>query len=280
MSTILKALRRSDQDSDRDQAPPVSARVAEDIKEENVCTLGKTISYTQTKRIPLDFKALVEKRVICCSENGCHGAVEEYKLLKAQILQKARDGNWNTLMVTSVGEGEGKTITSINLALAIAQEVEETCLLVEADLRKPSIQDLFGCRAQPGLTDHLLRDLPLNELLINPGIDHFVFLPAGRSIPNSGEVLRSPKMRELVNQMKHCYADRYVIFDLPPLFECADPLVFSEYVDAVLLVVEAGKTSTDDVLRALELLDGKNIVGAVLNKVKTDNRRYYRYYYR
>ena len=247
--------------------------------EQQSCALGKTICYTQTKKLPVDFKHLAEKKIMG-SENGCPMAVEKYKLLKAQVLKKARDGGWNTLMVTSVGEGEGKTLTAINLALAISQELEETCLLVEADMRKPKMMQYFGFQAKPGLSDYLLWDIPLDEVLINPGIDRFVFLPGGKSISNSGEILGSTKMQELVSNMKSCYSDRYVLYDLPPLFECADPLIFSDYVDGILLVVEAYKTTTDHLRGAMELLEGKNLIGAVLNKVKVDNDRYYYRYYR
>jgi Mrp family chromosome partitioning ATPase len=85
-------------------------------------------------------------------------------------------------------------------------------------------------------------------------------------------------MHELVTEMKHCYPDRYVVFDLPPLFECADPLIFSEYVDGILLVAEAYQTTVEQLHKAMELLEGKNILGAVLNKVKAEDKRYYRYY--
>jgi non-specific protein-tyrosine kinase len=239
--------------------------------------LVKSIQYKQTRTIAVDPEALVEMKVMA-TQDGRSRVVEEYKLLKAQVLKKARDNDLKTFMVTSAGKGEGKTLTAVNLALAISREVNETCLLVEADLREPNVQRFFGLRSEPGLTDHLLRCVPLQDLLINPGIDRFVFLPGGQSIPNSAEMLSSPKMQDLVAEMKHRYPDRYVVFDLPPLFECADPLIFSEFVDGVLLVVEAYRTTTDHLKKAMELLEGKTVIGAVLNKVKADEREYYRYY--
>jgi capsular exopolysaccharide synthesis family protein len=180
-------------------------------------------------------------------------------------------------MVTSAGRGEGKTLTAINLALAISQEVNETALLVEADLREPSIQRFFGLRSEQGLTDHLLGDVPLSNLLINPEVERFVFLTAGQRVPNAAEILASPKMRELVSELKNRYSDRYVVFDLPPLFGYADPLIFSDHVDGILLVVEAYKTTTDHLKRAMDLLEGKNVIGAVLNKVRADAKPYDRY---
>jgi len=273
MSKIEKALNKA-RLSRQSLISPKPERQREVAKES---PLVKTIKYTKTKTIEVDPGVLTEKKVIATPYVYAHAA-EEYKLLKAQVLKKAREKGWQTIMLTSVGKGEGKTLTAINLALAISEEVNETSLLVEADLREPNMQRFFGFRGEPGLSDYLLGCVALPDLLINIGIDRFVFLPGGQSIPNSAEILGSPKMQSLVAEMRGCYADRYVVFDLPPLLEFADALIFSEYVDAILLVVEANKTTTDHLKKAMELLEGKNIIGTVLNKVKTDEKQYYRYY--
>ena len=274
MSKIEKALYKAKQK----RRSVLSPTPDQQKKEARQSPLVKTIDYTQTKTIAVHPRVLAENKVMV-SQDGRLRAVEEYRLLKAHVLKKAHDQGWSTLMVTSVGKGEGKTLTAINLALAIAQEVNETCLLVEADLREPDMQRFFGFRGEPGLTDYLFQGVPLPQLLINPEIDRFIFLPAGHSVPNSGEILGSPKMQDLIVELKDCYPDRYVVFDLPPLFECADPLIFSDYVDGVLLVVEAHKTTTDHLKKAMGLLEGKNIIGTVLNKARRDEKQYYRYYY-
>jgi protein-tyrosine kinase len=273
MSKIEKALSKAKQD----RRSLLTGQPEPRKRETKPKPLVKTIQYTQTRVIEYDPEVLTESKVMF-NQDGRFRAVVEYKLLKAQILKKVRDKHWNTIMVTSVGKGEGKTLTAINLALAISLELQETSLLVEADLREPDMRRYLGLNTKQGLTDYLLKGTPLPELLINPGIDRFVFLPGGHSIPNSAEILGSPKMHDLVTEMKHCYPDRYVVFDLPPLFECADPLIFSEYVDGILLVAEAYQTTTEQLRRAMELLEGKNILGAVLNKVKAEDKRYYRYY--
>jgi len=240
--------------------------------------LVKTINYTKTKSKEVPSEILEEKKVIATSATYAREA-EEYKLLKAQVMKKAREKQWQTIMITSVGKGEGKTLTAINLALTIAMEMHQTSLLVEADLKEPNMQRYFGLKGQAGLSDHLLGGAELPECLLTIGIDRFVILPGGKSIPNSAEILGSPRMQSLVAELRSQYPDRYVIFDLPPLLECADPLIFAEYVDAILLVVEAGKTTTTHVKKAVGLLEGKNILGMVLNKVTTNDKHYYRYYH-
>jgi len=120
----------------------------------------------------------------------------------------------------------------------------------------------------PGLADYLLDNQPIEDLLVHTGIGHFVLLPAGRPISNSTEILTSPKMLGLVEELKHRYPSRIVIFDLPPLLHTADVLAFSPYIDALLLVVEEGKTTVEEVQRALALVkNSRPVLGTVLNKV-------------
>jgi Mrp family chromosome partitioning ATPase len=147
-------------------------------------------------------------------------------------------------------------------------ETTQTVLLVDANLRSPSIHDVFGLKDCPGLADFLLDDTPVEDLLIHPGIGRFVLLPGGRAISNSTEILTSPKMLALVEEFKHRYPSRVVIFDLPPLLHTADVLAFSPYTDALLLVVEEGKTTVEDIQRALLLVkDSRPVLGTVMNKV-------------
>jgi capsular exopolysaccharide synthesis family protein len=188
-------------------------------------------------------------------------------MLRTQVMHRLRENNWNVLGVTSPGEGEGKTLTATNLAISIAMETTQTVLLVDADLRNPSAQSLFGLEGLRGLVDYLLDDVPVSELLLHPGIDRFAFLPGGRSLAHSTETLTSPKMTALVRELKHRYASRIIVFDLPPLLRVADVLAFSPYTDALLLVVEEGHTTTEDVERAVQLVKGATpVLGTVLNK--------------
>jgi Mrp family chromosome partitioning ATPase len=146
-------------------------------------------------------------------------------------------------------------------------ETTQTVLLVDADLRRPSIHEVFGLKDCPGLADYLLDNEPVEDLLVHPGIGRFVLLPGGRAIQNSTEILTSPKMLALVEEFKHRYPSRVVIFDLPPLLHTADVLAFSPYTDALLMVVEEGKTTAEELQRALSLVnDSRPVLGTVLNK--------------
>ena len=193
--------------------------------------------------------------------------VDAFKILRTQVMQRLRANDWNVLGVTSPGHGEGKTLTAVNLAVSLAMETTQTVLLVDANLRNPSIHDAFGLQDCPGLADYLLDNQPVEDLLVHPGIGRFVLLPGGRAISNSTEILTSPKMLSLVEEFKHRYPSRIVIFDLPPLLHTADVLAFSPYIDALLLVVEEGKTTTEELQRALLLVkNSRPVLGTVLNK--------------
>jgi len=194
------------------------------------------IVYTSTKTVELTDQTMRAHHLIAGYEGGVF--VDAYKMLRAQVVQQCREKGWNVLGVTSPTAHEGKTLTSVNLSLALAMDLTYTVLLVDADLHRPGVHDAFGLESCPGLTEHLFDDVPIDQLLIHPGIGRFVFLPAGRTIANSAEALASPKMALLVEELKHRYPARFLLFDLPPLLSRADVLGFVPHIDALLLVVE------------------------------------------
>ena len=221
--------------------------------------------YRETRVVPIDLDALRSRSVICmCTEDEG----DRVKILRTQILNLLKEPAQNTLLVTSARPGEGKTVTSINLAISLSHQLDRTVLLVDADLRKPSVHDYLGLGKTKGLTDYLTSDADLSELLINPGIDKWVILPAGKPLTNSAEMLGSPRMESLVKELKHRYPDRFIIFDCSSVLTSADPLVFSKYVDGVLLVVEAERTRKDDLRRVLEMMKDRPLIGTVFNKAR------------
>ena len=224
-----------------------------------------SIVYTSTRSLNIPPAVLRQRRVMAAHDRGPF--VDAFKILRTQVLQRLREHDWNVLGVTSPGHGEGKTLTAVNLAVSLAMETAQTVLLVDANLRNPSIHNVFGLGDCPGLADYLLDNQPLEDLLVHPGIGRFVLLAGGRAVFNSSEILTSPKMLALVEELKHRYPARIVIFDLPPLLHTADVLAFSPYTDALLLVVEEGKTTAEEVKSALSLVkNSRPVLGTVLNK--------------
>lgn len=223
------------------------------------------VTYSQTRHFEVATPDLRANRVVTAFEPCAF--TDAYKMLRTQVLQRLNENDWNVLAVTSPGIGEGKSLTALNLAASLAMEVDYTVLLVDANIRHPSLHEHLGLEVDTGLSDYLLHDTPLSELLVHPrGIEHLTLLPGGRAMKNSAEMLNSPKMSRLVEEMKNRYDGRIVIFDLPPVLSAADAMAFAPYVDATLLVIEEGKTSRKELDHAIELLSSTNILGTVLNK--------------
>jgi len=223
-----------------------------------------SISYRETTVHHADLKRLQDHRIVAMAEQD--PAAAAYKVLRTHVLQRMRVNGWKTLAITSPGEGNGKTITAINLAISLARDVKQTVLLVDLDLRRPAMAGYFFDHAVPGLSDYITEDRPLSELLINPGIERLVLLPGHHSFTHSSEVLCSPKMIELVHELKSRYEDRVILFDMPPVLAGDDVLAFLPYLDAVMLVIEEGRTTKEELSRAYELLSDGKILGTVLNK--------------
>jgi non-specific protein-tyrosine kinase len=181
-------------------------------------------------------------------------------------------------MITSAVPGEGKTLTSINLALTFAKAYNQTVMLVDCDLRKQDIHKVLGFPSNGGLIDYLVGDRPLHEAIIWPGIDKLTLMSGGRTIQDSAELMGSPRMQTLVREMKTRYDDRYILFDVPPLLVGADALALAPYIDCIVMVVEEGKTSTTEVLRALEMLPKEKFIGFVMNRQTSIVKEYYGYY--
>ena len=222
------------------------------------------ISYSQTRVVELSTESLEDNRIISWLYNNPQSTV--FRMLRTQVLQKMRANNWQTLAITSPTAGEGKSLVSANLAVAIAMELNQTVMLVDMDLRNPSMDSYFNLNAGLGLKDYLEQDIPLTEVLVNPGIKRLVILPGKDRAEDSAELLSSPKMADLVDDLKAQYDSRMIIFDVPPILQTDDVILSSEYFDCTLMVLEDGKNKESEINRSIQLLGDANLIGSVLNK--------------
>jgi capsular exopolysaccharide synthesis family protein len=219
--------------------------------------------YSSASRIEVDEQRFIEGRVVTVREQDA--AAEAYRILRTRLLQRMRANSWRTLAITSPKEHEGKTLTAVNLAISVAHFTEQTVVLVDADLRRPSVATYFTDDVPAGLGDYLLEEIPLQKVLLSPGINRLLLLPGRGVVKRSSEKLCSPRMTELVGELSGGNEGRLVLFDMPPVLASDDMIAFLPYVDAVMLVVEYGSTSKNDLVQALESLDKGNLVGTVLN---------------
>ncbi|BBO68380.1 hypothetical protein DSCA_23100 [Desulfosarcina alkanivorans] len=231
--------------------------------------------YSESKTVSIDVETAVRNHCVALSAD--FPEVEYYKVLRTQLRHIGKKKDWNTMMVTSVSPGEGKTVTAINLSATFAREYSQTVLLVDADLQMQSIHRYLGYPSQVGLLDYLEGDVPLHDIIAWPGIEKFTLISGGRMIEDSSELMGSPRMQDLVTDLKTRYDDRYVIFDVPPVLGGADALAFAPLVDCIVLVIGEGITRQQDLKNALDLLPREKIAGFVLNRYNGATALYGRY---
>ena len=198
---------------------------------------------------------------------------EEFRLVKRPILKNAfgEEGaarpDANLVMVTSALPSEGKTFCAINLAISVCREVDRTVLLVDADVAKPSVLSYLGLQAEIGLMDVLQDRGPrLSDAILRTSIPNLRILPAGRHHPRSTELLSSPAMDRLRDELAERYADRLVIFDSPPLLATSEASVLAEHMGQVMLVLDSGRTPQSAARQALHRLARCEIVLPLLNR--------------
>lgn len=230
------------------------------------------IDYAQVRTIQVSIETLRENRII--SGFPDEPLVDTYRVLRTRVIRRLQQNNWKMLGITSARAGDGKTLTAINLGISIAMEPNYSVLLVDADLRRPSVHSFFGIKPEHGLSDLLTSDIAIEELLIHPGMERFTFLPCIRPTNASSELLVTSKMVELIQELRSRYPARVVIFNLPPVLVSDDVVALSPLLDALLLVVQDGKTRSDELVRVAELLEDTTLLGTVLNKASEVEHRY------
>jgi protein-tyrosine kinase len=230
-------------------------------------------SYDASRTLRLDSHVVAENRCIAMLPGSPD--LEAYKVLRTKIMKLTQEKGWNTIMITSALPGEGKTLTAINLSLTFAREFSQTVLLVDCDLRKQNIHEVLGIESEKGIIDYLLKDVPMNEIMIWPGIEKFTLISGGRTLQESAELLGSPKMKAVFLDMKTRYPDRYVFFDSPPILSGSDAMKLSELADCIIFVVQDGQTPMEEVERALEMIPKEKFLGFVINRKQVHTGDYY-----
>ena len=235
------------------------------------------------RHIDINF-AKLKARGFVTPDAGSSQIAEEFRVIKRPIIRNAVGRgavkHGNLVMVTSALPSEGKTFTSLNLALSIATEIDSTVLLVDGDVAHPSIPEIIGAPHGPGLLDLLTRDdLDFADALVKTNIEKLSLLPAGTRHRRSTELLASEQMASLLREIASRYRDRIIIFDSPPLLATTEARVLATNMGQIVMVVAADATSQHAVNQALATIEGCEIVLMVLNKAsRTDVGTYYGYY--
>jgi exopolysaccharide/PEP-CTERM locus tyrosine autokinase len=200
-------------------------------------------------------------------------------LANAQSTAISRPHNANLVMVTSAVAREGKSFTALNLAMSMAMELDNTVLLVDADVANPAMLEILGLPASKGLMDVLTdSELDLSSVILKTNVDNLTVLPAGARHPRATELLASDVMTHLVDEMAVRYPDRIIVFDSPPLLLTTESPVLATHMGQIVVVVEAERTAESTLMLALAKIEKCPIVMTLLNKA-TNLGPYYRYGY-
>jgi protein-tyrosine kinase len=241
-----------------------TARVARPI----VAPVPET-AMQQYRTAAVDPEALERNRVLLRVQDVA--VSRAYKILRTRVLHRMADNNWYTLGVTGTGVGEGKTVTAINLAIALAQDPNAWVFLVDLDLQRPQLGSYLGMSYEYGLTDFLTGQAELEHVVYDIGIRRLAVVPNASPVETSSEYLRSAKMADFINALEAQSPRRIIIFDMPPVMVSDDVLAFASRVDSFLLVASQGITARRTLANAKEVLSELNVLGVVLNRSTEHN---------
>ncbi|MFO7557425.1 MAG: polysaccharide biosynthesis tyrosine autokinase [Desulfobacterales bacterium] len=269
MGKIFDALEKSSTEKSVPSIP--SNRRKADSKE-------KTIREATRLTAPLSPKDLnqYDKTLISLLDPQSFEA-EQFKILRTNILFPSSGKPPRVIMVSSAVPGEGKSFVASNLAISIAQNIDEHVLLIDCDLRVPSIHERFGFEEVRGLSDYLAGRESVSSLLLKTRLEKLSILPGGKPPGNPSELLTSDKMTKLIDEVRSRYSDRYVIIDSAPPQLTAESAAIARLVDGVILVINYGKTKREIIADLVEKLGKEKILGIVLNRFDLLSSTYYGY---
>ena len=202
---------------------------------------------------------------------------EQFRRLRTLIIKPGVVNTPKIIMVASAMSGEGKSLVAVNLASIIAAELNSHALLVDCDLRNPSLTRWFGLQEKKGLADYLIGEAEVQDLLIKTSIDKLSILSGGSIQENPVELVGSNKMKTLIQDLKSRYEDRYIIIDSSPILATTEPSVLNEIVDGIILVIKSGDTPRETIQQAVRLLNKNKIL--VLNNMQFKTKALFQRYF-
>lgn len=199
---------------------------------------------------------------------------EQFKKLRTSILFPTAGKSPRSILVTSAISGEGKSFVAANLAVSIAQNIDKHVLLMDCDLRMPTIHTCFGFENRPGLCEYLSGEKALDTLFLKSAVDKLTILPGGGPVSNPAELLSSGQMSKLLKDVTARYSNRYIVIDSPPPRLTAETAALARQVDGILLIIQHGTTRREHVVDLIDMLGKDKIIGVVLNRFNPQLPKY------
>ncbi|GJL91738.1 CpsD/CapB family tyrosine-protein kinase [Hyphococcus sp.] len=263
--TRARQTREGNETPKRDAAPaPIAAAMRAQQSAESAAQIPQTATdELNLRQVNCNFENFARNRIIANEQDPVLNA---YRVLRTRVLQKMDAEGWKTIAVVSPGSGAGKTVTAINLAIAISSKAGSRATLVDLDFYRPSVARYLGIKEFPSSLDFFEGKRELRDVAVRPGLSDVVLVANERVTRRGAEHLTSARADQLIDGAVNEFGSRVVIFDMSPLLGCDDTIAFLPKVDCALLVAASGDTRTDDLKEARRILSKTNILGTVLNK--------------
>jgi non-specific protein-tyrosine kinase len=281
MSQVYRALEKSEEEKKQKvkERPSIKIFEEESILKKEAPALkfpeGKIEKIGKIEELELPSKE--EPPVLLVPPNSI--AEDEFRKLKTQIFHRLPNPP-HSILITSTGPGEGKTTVAVNLATAISKEIHRKAILIDGDLRRPSIH-LEKIQNAKGLSNFLSDGTPLSEILINSELENLRIIMSGPSTQKSSELIGSKRMEELLKSLRESGENTYILIDSSPIIATTEPIVLSKMVDGIILVVRADRMPRESIQRAVKSIDRQKIIGVVFNEIDLKPSSYYsKYYYK
>lgn len=277
MSRVYEALERLEEEKKRKaEGKSAEERKSFEGSDEKSLRSEETLLKIQKQEIETLGLPTREELPISIVRPGSYEA-EEFRKLKTQIFHRFPNPPHSILITSSVPQ-EGKTMVSVNLAIAISREINKKVILIDGDLRNPGIHITKSKNAK-GLSNYLSDGIPVSDILVPSEIENLKIIEAGPSTSRSSELIGSKRMGELLKSVADSGEDPYIIIDSPPIISTAEPMLLSRMVDGVILVMKVEQTPKETISRALKDIDRQKIIGVVLNQMNFKTSPYYFKYY-
>ena len=282
MDHIRKALEKSQSDarSVRDWMQPVGNQPAAPVAPSAPPPATGPVEAPPERNLILDKQLLIENNVVTAA-NESNAVVDRYRLLRTRVRQAMKPNGWSVLGLTSPTPKAGKTLTTLNLAITMAQAENHQVVVVDADLRLPSIAPTLGINVKQGLVDYLRGDVALPDIYQCPtDFPNLTLIPgrATNDLEHPSELLNSKRFDSMIRGLRSAGETTTVIVDTPPVYLGDDVLAIAPKLDCMILVFEEGVTTSEEIQETARMLTNYNLIGSVLNKSSEKPRKFESYY--
>lgn len=254
----------------RQDSPGETGNLA--IVSESALVEAEPDRFAELQRIEFDAQACERNHILLTEVKTGDAARADaaYRLLRGRVQQQIRANGWSCIGFTSPGPGEGKTVTTLNLAICIAREKQRPIYLLDLDMRSPSVLDYVGVEPPRSLAGYFSEDQPADQVLFSTSIENLMIGGNREAVPNASELLATPRLERLLAYIRRRSPNALIILDLPPVMSTDEALVVAPRTDAMFVVVSEGRTRRDALKRAIDLLGDFTVAGVILNRSGED----------